>query len=126
MSFNLPSLADPAIRHVDAIIVDYLVMEAVQTLRASTVIAMAKRRQREKDLVDAGLVLPDEQAPAVPKKDVNRESMASIASKTTTMTTTTTKVEEGPDEEEVYSRLEAIGVHIGSNVAERCVLSYPT
>lgn len=120
---TIGQLADPPIRYVNAAALDYLVIEAIQALKASSAVATARRKGAEKDLLDAGLVPPEPHAPAVPKKDVQRESMASLASRVTISSVANVKVESDLDEEDVLARLDAIGVHVGSNIAERCVLT---
>lgn len=119
MSGSLAALADPPERTMDGAAMDYFLIELVNTLRASSAVAVARTKKVEQDMIEAGLLSPTPQVPpAVPSK---RDSMASISSKAETRTI-------GDDEDEALRlRLESIGVHVGANVAERsvvyCILS---
>lgn len=114
---GLSSLADPPTRYVDAAAMDYLLIEAVQALRTSSAVAAARMRKLEKDMMDAGILPPTPPAPSVPKKETQRDSVGSMSSKTGQ----STKASVDPEDEDVQSRLEAIGVHMGSNITERCL-----
>ncbi|KAF9071479.1 hypothetical protein BDP27DRAFT_1419043 [Rhodocollybia butyracea] len=61
----LAALADPQIRHFDSAMMDYFLIEVVNTLRESSKVALNRERKREKERVEAGLILP----PALPMKD---------------------------------------------------------
>ena len=112
---NLAALADPPVRVVDGPAVDYLFIELVNTLRASSAVAVARTRQVEEEMIAAGLLSPPQQAhPSVPSK---RDSLASTSSKTTDIQTVADE-----EEEALRLRLESIGMHVGANVAERQVL----
>ena len=96
-------------------VVDYLFIELVNTLRASSAVAVARTRQVEEEMIAAGLLSPPQQAhPAAPSK---RDSLASTSSKTTDIQTVADE-----EEEALRLRLESIGMHVGANVAERQVL----
>lgn len=108
-------------RMVDGAAMDYLLIEMVHTLRASSAVATARSKKTEQEMVDAGLIPPP---PAVPPplagiRDSQRDSMASTASGSRSGST---KPGLGPLDEEdeaVRSRLETIGLHVGANFTER-------
>jgi hypothetical protein len=103
----LSALADPPARLVDGAAMDYLLIETVNALRVSSAVASARARKIERDMVEAGLV----PLPPPPAKQQNPRDSASSASG---------KISGPADEdEEVRSRLEAIGIHVGGNFAER-------
>ena len=107
----LSTLADPPTRMVDGAAMDYFLIEAVNALRVSSAVAAARAKQIERDMTEAGLVPPP------PTKQQNpRDSAIS----------TTGKISGPVDEEEgVRSRLEAIGMHVGGNFAERYIVYMP-
>jgi len=112
---NLAALADPPTRHVDAALMDYFLIELVNTLRASSAVATARSKKVEQEMIEAGLI----PAPAPPvltrKKETARDSQTSL---TTRSGGKSTVMEE--EEEAVRARLEAIGLHVGANFTERC------
>lgn len=111
----LSVLADPPARMVDSAVMDYLLIEVVNALRVSSAVASARAKKIECDMVEAGLVLPP--APAPPAKQHNPRDSAS---------NTSSKVSGSGDEDEgVRSRLEAIGMHVGGNFAERLCRDRP-
>ncbi|KAI0666187.1 transport protein particle component [Trametes maxima] len=93
---------------------DYFVIEMVNTLRASSAIATARAKKVEQEMIDAGLMPAPAPAPPALKKDKIRDSMGSNASRSSL----SKEGQEGEDEE-LRARLEAIGVHVGANMAER-------
>ncbi|KAG2132398.1 TRAPP complex subunit trs33 [Suillus clintonianus] len=113
-SSALSALADPPARMVDGVAMDYLLIEAVNALRVSSTVASARARKIERDMVEAGLAPP----PPPPAKQQNPRDSASSASG---------KILGPVDEEEegVRSRLEAIGMHVGGNFAERLCRDRP-
>lgn len=114
---SLAALADPPLRTVDGPVVDYFFIELVNTLRASSAVAVARTKKIEQEMVEAGLLPPAQQGPpAVPSK---RDSLASASSKTGGLDGKTAVDDE---EEALRLRLESIGMHVGSNVAERSVI----
>ncbi|KAG1746830.1 NO signaling/Golgi transport ligand-binding domain-containing protein [Suillus lakei] len=103
----ISTLADLPVRMVDSAAMDYLLIEAVNALHVSSAVAFARARKIERDMVEAGLVPP----PPPPAKQQNLRDSAS---------STSGKILVPADEEEgVRSRLEAIGMHVGNNFAER-------
>ncbi|KAK7453360.1 hypothetical protein VKT23_011624 [Stygiomarasmius scandens] len=85
----LAALADPPTRYVDGALMDYFLIETVNTLRESSAHAVARSKKIEKEMLDAGLV------PQPQETDIYNE------------------------EDALRSRLEAIGMHVGANFAER-------
>ena len=111
---SLAALADPPLRMIDGPAMDYFAIELVNTLRASSAVAVARTKKIEQEMTEAGLLSPIPQAPpAVPSK---RDSLASVSSKMESKTA-------ADDEDEALRlRLESIGMHVGANVAERSAL----
>lgn len=106
----LAVLADPPVHHVDGAVMDYLLIEAVNALRASSAVATARAKRIEREMVEAGL-LP---APAPAKAQQNRDSVESSSKQRVSGD------DGGDDEDEdVRIRLEAIGRHVGASFAER-------
>lgn len=125
----LSSLADPPQKYIDACAMDYFLIEAVHTLRASSLVASTRAKKIEKEMIDAGLI-PPPAAPGATAKDLNRvrgsagASRESLGSAGPTSGSTITNAGKGDEEEEgLRVRLEAIGIHVGSNFAERFVPS---
>lgn len=112
---GLAALADPPSRQIDAAAMDYFVIEMVSALRASSAVAAARAKKLEHDMIEAGLVPAPSHVPPT-LKDTHRDSVGSTTSKASGG-----KVALDDEEEAVRSRLEAIGMHVGANVAERYV-----
>lgn len=115
---GLAVLAEPPTRQVDGAMMDYFLIEVVNTLKASAAVATARAKQIEKEMVDSGLIPPPASTapPSLPlKKDSVRESITGRPA-----STPTTKVPED-EEEAVRTRLENIGIHVGANFTERRV-----
>ena len=111
LSASIVALADPPARLMDGPAMDYFLIEMVNTLRASSTVALARTKKIEQEMIEAGLLQPTLTVPPpVPSK---RDSLAS-----TTSSKPEGKVSE--EEEALRIRLESIGVHVGANVAERC------
>lgn len=111
----LSALADPPARMVDGAAMDYLLIEAVNALRVSSAVASARAKKIEHDMVEAGLVPPP--PPPPPAKQQNPRDSAS---------STSGKIPGPADEDEgARSRLEAIGMHVGGNFAERLCRDRP-
>ena len=112
---SLAAVADPAPRYVDGAAMDYFVIEMVNTLRASSAVATARAKKVEQEMIDAGLMPPPTAVPPALKKSQLRESVGSDGSRASIS-------KDGKDEdEELRARLEAIGMHVGANMAERYV-----
>ncbi|TDL22370.1 transport protein particle component [Rickenella mellea] len=116
---TLSLLADPPPRFLDAAAYDYLVIEMVGALRGGAKRAEEKRRAVEKEMIEAGL-LPASSSSLEKqgKKEKDRESTGSGGSGVRSSGLGVTKVDD-PEEEGLRVRLEAIGIHVGSNIAER-------
>jgi len=107
---SLSALADPPARMMDGPAMDYFLIELVDTIRASSAVAVARTKKVEQEMIEAGL-LPAPPLAGVPSS--NRDSVASTSSKPDG---------KGPGDEEEEAarlRLESIGMHVGANVAER-------
>jgi len=91
---------------------DYLVMEAVTALRQSSSVATARMKEKEREMIEAGLLPPLPPQPSIPlgiKKDSVRDSISSAR---------TVKLSDD-EEEALRMRLENMGAVVGSSLAER-------
>ena len=116
----LSSLADPPQKYIDASAMDYFLIEVVNTIRVSSLVASTREKKVEKEMIDAGLLPPP--APSATAKDLNRVRESASGSRESLGPSgimNTGKVDE--QEEGMRVRLEAIGVHVGSNFTERFV-----
>ena len=127
---TLTVLADPPVRQADAAALDYLLIEMVHTLRASAGVATERIRRIERDMLDAGLgpaPAPPEKTttPLKDKERMKKEGRDSVASTRTRVSSlagqalSQTMEENEEDDEALRLRLEAIGMHVGANIAER-------
>lgn len=117
---SLALLADPPARLIDAAVMDYLLIEAVSALRASSAVAAARAKKIEQEMAEAGILPP--LPPPLPSKpqQSQRDSIASTISRTQSASA------DDDDDEGVRTRLEAIGFHVGGNFVERyCFSSHP-
>jgi trafficking protein particle complex subunit 6 len=105
---SLAALADPQSRLIDAAAMDYFLLEAVQTLRHSTAVAEARAKKVEDEMIDAGLI-PPPPPQLKAKKDAQRDSIGAGSS-----------APSDDEDEGLRARLEAIGLHVGANITERC------
>ncbi|KAJ6512205.1 TRAPP complex subunit trs33 [Mycena vitilis] len=122
---NLAALADPPSRHIDGAVMDYFLIEVVNTLRASAAVATERSKKIEAEMVEAGLIPPPAAPPPHPlKKDMAsaRDSVTSLNSRLSTGGRMSSADEA---EEAVRSRLEAIGLHVGANFTERLCRDRP-
>jgi hypothetical protein len=106
---SLAALGDPQPRLVDAAAMDYFLIEAVQTLRHSSAVAEARAKKIEDEMIDAGLIPPPPPPQVKAKKDAQRDSVGTGSS-----------VPNDDEDEGLRARLEAIGLHVGANITERC------
>lgn len=106
---SLAALGDPQPRFVDAAAMDYFLIEAVQTLRHSSAVAEARAKKIEDEMIDAGLIPPPPPPQVKAKKDAQRDSVGTGSS-----------VPNDDEDEGLRARLEAIGLHVGANITERC------
>ena len=85
---------------------EYFLIEAVHTLRRSSAVADSRAQKIEDEMIEAGLIPPIPPPQVKAKKDAQRDSVLSAP---------------GDEEEEgLRARLEAIGMHVGANITERC------
>ena len=113
---TLSSLADTAVNLVDGAALDYLCIEIIKTLRVSSALATARLKAYERKMIEGGL-LPPPPPPPVPKDAQSiRDSSSTMSSKISFG-----KIPLDEEEEEIRLRLEGVGVHVGSNMADRCV-----
>ncbi|KAG6331457.1 hypothetical protein ID866_7635 [Astraeus odoratus] len=110
-TYPLALLADPPTRYVDGAVMDYLLIEAANALRASSTVAATRAKKIEQEMADAGLV-----PPTVSKSQDNRDSVGS------SVTRPASYVDE--EDEGLRLRLEALGSHVGANFAEKLILVY--
>ncbi|ESK86482.1 bet3 family protein [Moniliophthora roreri MCA 2997] len=115
---SLAALAEPPMRFVDGAMMDYLLIEVVNTLRESSAVATARSKKIEQEMLEAGLIPP---APAVTQPSTPRDSVTSLNSRNTGKAVA--MVDE--EEEAIRIRLEAIGMHVGANFAERLCRDRP-
>ena len=106
---SLSALADPQPRLVDASVMEYFLIEAVQALRHSSTVADARAKKVEDEMVEAGLIPPPPPSQAKSKKDGQRDSVVTGSSTLS-----------DDEDESLRARLEAIGLHVGANITERC------
>jgi len=116
---SLYPLAEPSPRQVDGAAMDYLLMEMVHTLRASSAVAATRMKKIEKEMIDAGLLTPPQ---AVPASQARREAHAQGSQRDSLRSLASTPASQRETEdEELRIRLENVGIHVGSNIAERYV-----
>ncbi|KAJ7505394.1 TRAPP complex subunit trs33 [Mycena galericulata] len=121
---NLLVLADPPVRQIDGAVMDYFLIELVNTLRASAAVATERSKKIEAEMVEAGLIPPPVVPPPHPlkKEATARDSVTSLNSRASTGGRMSSADEA---EEAVRSRLEAIGLHVGANFTERLCRDRP-
>lgn len=127
LSPSLATLADPPASLVDSCAMDYFLIEAVNTLRASSAVAAARAKKVEQEMIDAGLI----PAPAVmpPSLTIRESTSGSVSGSRDSVGSTGSRsgTAKGDDDDEgVRARLESIGVHVGANFTERYVYRYST
>lgn len=106
---SLAALEDPQPRLMDAAAMDYFLIEAVQTLRHSSAVAEARAKKVEDEMIEAGLIPPPPPPQVKAMKEAQRDSIG-----------TGTSAPSDDEDEGLRARLEAIGLHVGSNITERC------
>lgn len=90
-------------------------MEAVNTLRVSSAVARERLKKREAEMVKQGLLVAPTQssgagAPNTPPSRAGTPGKGQVVS---------------VEEEDLRVRLDAMGAHIGANLAERFICSQP-
>lgn len=133
---TLALLADPPVRQVDAAAMDYLLIEMVQTLRDSEAVASDRLKKAEDEMIQAGFMPPTVAAREKQRKEKEKREKEKLRESTGSGASTPAlgvsvgagkgSVEEDAAEEGLRTRLEAIGVHVGGNIAERCVFMRTT
>lgn len=93
---TLAPLADPGLRLADGALLDYLLVELVPTLSASSAVASARATATENEMRAAGLL---------PARTAKEKELKEA------------------EEDALRARLEAVGAHVGANLAERCAMS---
>ncbi|OBZ79572.1 Trafficking protein particle complex subunit 6B, partial [Grifola frondosa] len=112
---SLAVAADPLVRQMDGAVMDYFLIEMVNALRESSAAATARAKKVEQEMIEAGLIpAPAPVPPALSMKHTLKDSVASTASRSSIG-----KAAGDDEEEELRARLEAIGMHVGANTAER-------
>ncbi|KAH9043855.1 NO signaling/Golgi transport ligand-binding domain-containing protein [Lactarius pseudohatsudake] len=106
---SLATLADSQPRLMDAAAMEYFLIEAVQTLRHSSAVADSRAEKIENEMIEAGLIPPSPPPQVKAKKDAQRDSVGTGPS-----------APSDDEEEGLRARLEAIGMHVGANITERC------
>lgn len=86
---------------------DYLIIETVSALRVSATVSAVRAKKIEQEMAEAGLLPP----PPVLKSHEQRDSIGSTTARSSSY------VDE--EDEGLRSRLEAMGLHVGANLAER-------
>ena len=120
LSPGISLLADPPTNLVDAILHDYFLIELVNTLRVSSAVATKRAKDRENEMIKAGLI-PAVAQPSAPPQNVlsppSKEGLGIGHGRGAAIE----KVDEA--EEALRARLESMGMHVGANLAERYGLS---
>ncbi|EIW86052.1 transport protein particle component [Coniophora puteana RWD-64-598 SS2] len=123
---TLTSLGQESSKQVDGAALEYLLIEAIPVLRASSAVASARRKELEREMAEAGIIVPP---PNPPPKDTTpnptpnasttnvRDSAGSARSVAGAGGGAGAPVDEA--EEALRQRLESIGMHIGANITER-------
>lgn len=120
---NLLVLADPPVRQIDGAVMDYFLIELVNTLRVSAAVATERSKKIEAEMVEAGLIPPPVVPPPHPLKKEAASARDSVTSLNSRASTGGRMSSADEAEEAVRSRLEAIGLHVGANFTERYVYS---
>jgi hypothetical protein len=118
--------ASPNKNQIDASVQDYFLIELVHTLRRSSQVARERARKREEEMMLNGL-LPPVSASGTAASATNTSGLASAGARVSMGSPGGTmaagaKAPVSEEEEAIRSRLDALGVHVGANLAERCVL----
>ena len=113
----LVTTSPTSIKLVDASLQDYLLIEAIHTLRASSAVARERIKKREDEMIRNGLL------PANYASTNGRGGGVEGAKKSTTnLAAGAGAGKSAPlseEEEALKMRLEALGAHAGANIIER-------
>jgi len=115
--------APPNQNQIDASVQDYLLIELVYTLRHSSQVARERARKREEEMVVNGLLPPVSSSGTV-SSATNATGLASTGARVSMgspggIVAAGAKAPMSEEEEAVRARLDALGVHVGANLAER-------
>ncbi|KAJ3518098.1 hypothetical protein NMY22_g13825 [Coprinellus aureogranulatus] len=123
---SLASLSDPPVKLVDGAAFDYFLIEMAATLRESAAFAAARAKKIEQEMLEAGL-LPVNPTPTTAQASTSkkggaasgpRDSVTSLSSNRGSKSiAAASQIDE--EDEPLRSRLETIGVQVGSCFAER-------
>ncbi|EAU93354.1 trafficking protein particle complex subunit 6B [Coprinopsis cinerea okayama7 len=133
---SLSTLSDPPIRHIDATAYEYFLIEMVSTLRESAAYATARSKAIEKEMADAGLIVPTPTTVTGPPAASGsrgsqppgpRDSVTSLQSTTRPKSSASGAGGDADDPtlDPLRHRLLAIGSHTGANLSERLCLHRP-
>ena len=114
----LSLLAEPPTRHVDGAAMDYFLIELVQTIRQSSIVATARQKKIEQEMIQAGFV-----PPSAAQTQAKKDALGLSGESPNAARNSNGKSKESEEDESVRVRLEAIGVHVGANFTERYVCS---
>ncbi|KAF8873686.1 TRAPP complex subunit trs33 [Infundibulicybe gibba] len=121
-SRNSLQVGGPPEPYVDGAVMDYFVIEMVNSIRASSAVATARSKKIEQEMIEAGLIPPPAPIPPLKKHLPNaRDSVTSLGSRT--LTSKALVFDE--EDEAVRLRLESIGLHVGAKFAERLCRDRP-
>lgn len=114
---------------IDASVQDYFLIELVHTLRRSSQVARDRLKKREEEMLANGLLPPSVSltGSATASGHASASSGLGSGAKTSLGTMSTVggasaKAPVNEEEEAIRLRLDALGAHVGANVAERFVL----
>ncbi|KDQ52966.1 hypothetical protein JAAARDRAFT_61552 [Jaapia argillacea MUCL 33604] len=117
---NLNALSEGSPRLIDGAALDYLTIELVNTLRASSALATARIKAVEQELLDAGLTISQSPSgPPLPSKKEKGDLAGHRDSTTSLVSLKGSKLGLDEEDEPLRLRLEAIGMHVGANICER-------
>ncbi|GJJ13810.1 hypothetical protein Clacol_008067 [Clathrus columnatus] len=95
---------------IDISVQDYLLIEAVNTLRASSAAARERIKTREEEMIREGLLV------------ISASGSSAGGPNTPILPNTPGKHTISAEEEDLRVRLDAMGAHVGANIAERLLL----
>jgi trafficking protein particle complex subunit 6 len=107
---------------------DYLLIEAVNVLRASSAVATARAKKIEQEMAEAGILPPPPPLAAKPQPQPSHsqsQSQAQAQSHRDSIGSTISRRDapsgatDDDEDEGLRTRLEAIGLHVGGNFVER-------
>ncbi|KAJ2928567.1 hypothetical protein H1R20_g8516, partial [Candolleomyces eurysporus] len=114
---SLATLSDPPIKLVDGVAFDYFLVEMTSTLRESAAFATARTKRIENEMLEAGLIPTQAPTQASSKKASTAPGPRDSTTSLTSNRPKSALVDE--EDEPLRSRLENIGMHVGSCFAER-------